>query len=590
MSKQLKLSALLLAVIAAPLFVALNPVKLATSTVKNDVSGPNLAATYLSKEQATSRLAENGGNTTVSDLVATAPKSSFNSEKSPYSERILSESEFIVGNIRYPLRKYKALATPNDPSYSQWSVAQTNLTGAWDYSSGSGKIIAIVDSGISFNHEEFAGRWLESSGESGTATSEAPSDLNCTDRSLAVSKSCNNIDDNQDGINDNETGVTSVENPSRLNCTGRQLPLDKSCNLVDDDGNGFIDDFRGWDFDSGDMVPQAGEINPNGSGASHATSVAGVAAASGNNGVGIAGVSWGAKILPLQALSDGGTGDTLSVARAIRYAADKGADVINLSLGSDEEDSYLRSAIRYALDRGSIVVAASGNDGCDCVSYPARYPETVAVGASKSDGTTASFSSFGASLDIIAPGNGVRAPVWSSSNGATGYSSNLAGTSFATPFISGLLANAKASQPNASWGQIIGAITQTADHKGMVATSPRSNTLGFGFVNAGGFMARLGSPYNQLVRYSFSTPALDNLDATAHQCEAGEYPGAPFFEISKDGMTNYSASNLGAERQKEAGATVTQRGFTCTGLPNDTAGYLRVIDPRREFLNLNPKY
>jgi subtilisin family serine protease len=80
---------------------------------------------------------------------------------------------------------------------------------------------------------------------------------------------------------------------------------------------------------------------------------------------------------------------------AVRYAADRGADVINMSLGSDESDDYLRDSILYAIKKGSIVVAASGNDGCDCISYPANYEVVVAVGASDGSNGRYSFSNYG---------------------------------------------------------------------------------------------------------------------------------------------------------------------------------------------------
>ena len=331
---------------------------------------------------------------------------------SPFVESKLSETEFIVDGERYPLREYKPFITPNDPAATQWWTTATGLPLAWDYGSSANTTIAVIDSGFALDHQEFVGRWAERAGEKGTALLENPSDRNCTDQGLPISAICNNIDDDQDGITDNESWVTSEQNPSRLNCTDRGLPLDKFCNLIDDDGNGYPDDWRGWDFASGDAYVQAGEVYPDGDGASHGTSVVGAAAATGNNGVGIAGVNWSAKILPLQALGDDGSGNTLSVSRAIRYAADQGVDVINLSLGSNFEDSYLRQAVQYALSKGAVVVAASGNDGCDCLSYPANYPEVVAVGATRSDGSVAGFSSYGDNLDLVAPGSSMYLPAW----------------------------------------------------------------------------------------------------------------------------------------------------------------------------------
>ncbi len=196
----------------------------------------------------------------------------------------------------------------------------------------------MIDAGFALKHQEFANRWYTNSGESGPTNVENPSKLNCTDRGLPVSQSCNLIDDNHDGIVDNETGSTSLQNPSQLNCTDQGLPIDKSCNLVDDDNNGFIDDVRGWDFANNDRSVQAGQTSPNGSGTHHGTYTTGVAAATGNNGVGIAGVDWGTTILPIQALDDSGSGSTISVANAIDYAVARHANVISMSLGSSADD------------------------------------------------------------------------------------------------------------------------------------------------------------------------------------------------------------------------------------------------------------
>ena len=455
------------------------------------------------------------------------------SRQTSYPERMVSSGVFAVGNQQYLLRKYKALMTPNDPSATQWWVTQTGLPAAWDHTTGANTKIAIIDTGFALQHEEFSGRWLDNSAESGTAAT----------------------------------------------------------NGVDDDNNGFVDDFRGWDFDSDESSVQAGEENATGSGVSHASSVAGVAGAIGNNSLGIAGVSWGAKILPLQALSDNGSGTTLSVARAVRYAADRNVDVINLSLGSDEEDSYLRQAIQYALEKGVIVVAAAGNDGCECIAYPARYPEVVAVGASNSSGTTTSFSSYGDNLDIVAPGSGIRAPSWSQAVPTNGYAASVAGTSFSSPYISGLLANGRAKQPNASWGQLLNVLLQTADHRTQTSAAPRSKTIGFGYVKADNFIARTSNPYIQPIRYSFGLSLGNTLGApTANECEGGQMPSAPFYEIRQGSLAYYSVSELTAHLQRTSGSTVTQKGFVCTGLPTDQiTQQLRSLDPVREFSNISNK-
>jgi subtilisin family serine protease len=511
---------------------------------------------------------------------------------SPYAETKVSPREIAVGDKRYPVRTYKALAIPNDPTATQWWTTNTGLPKNWDYNNGAGQTIAIIDSGFALSHEELAGRWLTRAGETGTSDREAASDLNCTDQAIALNQSCNNIDDDQDGINDNESGPTSEQNPSAKNCTAQALPISKSCNRLDDDSNGFVDDVNGWDFFSGDASVKAGQLYPAGGAVSHGTSVAGVAAASGNNGKGIAGVNWNSKILPLQALSDNGEGDTLTVARAIRYAADNDVDVINLSLGSEFEDSYLRDAIRYAIEKGSVVVAAAGNDGCDCISYPARYPEVVAVGAQGPDGNVTSFSSFGPNLDIVAPGASMILPAWSAARPTDRYTSGMAGTSFSAPYVSGLLASARSRQPNASWGQIISIMHQTADHRAQTMAAPRSDQIGYGFARADAFAARISDPFSQALRYSLTTAAPDTLAiGNIVDCEQVVFPSAKLYEVRQAGTVYFTTSELAIYVQKQAGATITEKSYVCSGLPTDRITTLsRIIESNRELANAPPKH
>ncbi len=462
-----------------------------------------------------------------------------------YPEKRQNNKTFLANGREYPLREYRSLITPNDPSYNQWWVPKTGLEAAWSYGTGSGTKIAIIDTGFALDHEEFANRWLDSAGEK---------------------------------------GITTLESSIAANCTNRRLVLDKSCNGLDDDGNGYIDDARGWDFTNDDPSVQAGEINPSGSGVFHGTAVTGIAAATGNNGKGIAGVSWASQILPIQALGDDGYGDSLSIARAIRYAADRNVDVINLSLGSLDEDSYLREAIQYAMERDVIIVAASGNDGCDCISYPARYPEVVAVGALNNNDKVATFSSYGSNLDIIAPGSGMLAPSWRSTNATTAYDTGLAGTSFAAPYVSGLLANARSKQPNASWVQILNGLLQTADHRDLTTASPRSNTLGFGYVKADALMARASLAYNQVQRYGFAVRMASGKEQyDAIQCEGNQFPTAPFYEIRHGSSVHYSIDELAVRLQGRAGATANLKGYACTGFPTDQIDTYRMLNSAREF-------
>lgn len=466
-----------------------------------------------------------------------------------YPEQRLNSTRFEVDGEQYPIHSFEALALPSDPYASQWWVTGTGLDQAWDVANGNGAVIAVIDTGFALDHEELAGRWL---------------------------------------VNSSETGAATAENGLPPNCTSRGLPLNKSCNGLDDDGNGYADDYRGWDFVSDDNSPQAGETAPYDSSAFHGTAVAGIAAANANNGKGIAGVSPRAGILPLQALGDDGYGDTLTISRAIRYAADRGADVINLSLGSSAADSYIRQAAQYAISKGAIVVASAGNDGCDCMLYPANFPEVVAVGAYDNGGLRSSFSSYGTNLDILAPGSSMTLPSWSASNQTARYDSGLAGTSFAAPFISGLLADARSVSSGATWGELSGLLMQRADHRTMTNASPRSSGIGFGFAQAGPYLDRLVAARSPDVRYELQTLNADTLDsAHAYDCQGSAYPTLPLYLISA-ASPYFTVSEYQAARARSSGTPVTQRGFICAGLGTDP-GVIRRINSPLEFLNIMGK-
>ena len=139
-------------------------------------------------------------------------------------------------------------------------------------------------------------------------------------------------------------------------------------NGIDDDGNGYIDDVNGYDFVNLDNNPQ----DDNG----HGTHVAGIAAAGTNNGVGVAGVCWNCKILPLKVMQSSGRGSYSDIAAAVNYASNKGAKVINMSLGGYSDSAVLRDALAAAYST-SVLVAAAGNDGI-CVG-PDVAPTAVLV-------------------------------------------------------------------------------------------------------------------------------------------------------------------------------------------------------------------
>jgi len=225
-------------------------------------------------------------------------------------------------------------------------------------------------------------------------------------------------------------------------------------NGLDDDGNGYIDDVRGWDFIGNDNDPRDGN--------GHGTHVAGTIAGE-NNGTGVTGVAYNARIMAVKVLSDSGSGSNISVANGIRYAANNGAQVINLSLGGGYS-SDIYSAIQYATGRGSIVVMASGNEGAAQPGYPAFHATEygLSIGAVDSNSRIASFSNRAgtnsAMRHVMAPGVNVYSTV--PNNGYASYN----GTSMATPHAAGVVALMLSANGSLSPAQVRDMVTGTATY------------------------------------------------------------------------------------------------------------------------------
>ena len=183
---------------------------------------------------------------------------------------------------------------------------------------------------------------------------------------------------------------------------------------------------QGYDFVNNDNNPQDDY--------GHGTHVAGIAAARGNNGLGIAGVSWGAQIMPVKVLNSFGQGSFSNVAAGIIWATDHSAQIINMSLGGSNYSQILQDAVDYAARRNVLLVASSGNTNSNFILYPARLPQVIAVAATNANNQHASFSNYGAEIDIAAPGDNILS-LWLGG----GYST-FSGTSMATAYVSGLAA------------------------------------------------------------------------------------------------------------------------------------------------------
>jgi serine protease len=236
--------------------------------------------------------------------------------------------------------------------------------------------------------------------------------------------------------------------------------LDTGVAYADNGSNARSPDFDaatfipGYDFVENDAYP----LDPHG----HGTHVAATIAEQTNNGFGLTGLAYGVRIMPVRVLDADGYGYPDVIARGIRFAARRGAKVINLSLNfgpavTREQIPEVMNALDYANRRGSLVVAAAGNGGATEVAYPARAPHVLAVGATTENGCLASFSNSGVGIDLVAPGGGTDAglagdahcvagrfgrPIYQTTSKAA---FDLIGTSMATAHVSATAALTLAS-------------------------------------------------------------------------------------------------------------------------------------------------
>lgn len=210
----------------------------------------------------------------------------------------------------------------------------------------------------------------------------------------------------------------------------------------------------------------------------HGTHVSGIIAAEANNKRGIAGIvgNLDVKIIPVKVLDSNGEGDSDVIARGIKYAADEGADIINLSFGASEKSTDIEDAIQYARAKGVFVVAAAGNDDVDCDnSSPAGDNGVFTVSAINRRDVKAPFSDYGNSVQVAAPGVNILSTV------PGGKYEAWSGTSMAAPVVSGVAAMVKAEDPNLTPDQIASILDETAKD---IMTKGKDMATGYGLVDA----------------------------------------------------------------------------------------------------------
>ncbi len=304
--------------------------------------------------------------------------------------------------------------TPDDPRFGeQYQHALIEAERAWDITTGdSTVVIGIVDSGVLWNHEDlYENIWV------------------------------NPIED--------------------IDHDGRYTPAD--IDSIDNDGNGYVDDVIGIDFVGSSALNGGryydGDPTPTPKGHFHGTHVAGIAAARGNNGKGVAGVAMHCRIMSIKCAPDVYTPSILRGYDGIVYAADNGADVINCSWGGGGYLESQKERIDYAISKGAIVVVAAGNDGSERVSTPGAYPNVLCVANTDQNDKVNASSTYGPWVDVSAPGTQILSSIITSPTSYKKYS----GTSMASPVVAGLAALVKSQHRDYTPEQIFEQIRVTAD-------------------------------------------------------------------------------------------------------------------------------
>jgi subtilisin family serine protease len=305
---------------------------------------------------------------------------------------------------------------PNDPLYAgrqQWYYDLIQAPAGWDIETGKPSVIvAVLDTGVDIRHPDLDNFWT---------------------------------------------------NPGEI-----------ADNNKDDDGNGCVDDIHGCSFADSTSPSCHYKSTPNNTIADdvgHGTFISGIIAAATNNQIGVAGTAPGVTIMPVKVLDCTGAGTVASAAKGVLYAAQAGADVINISFGGEYESAVLADALRQAHDTfGAVIVSSAGNAGKAGVSFPARFEKVIAVSASdhnNPDGK-ASFSNWGPEVAVTAPGVDIVSTVpqqlcnklWTCiANQPYAVGS---GTSFSTPLVSAAAALILSRNPVMTPEEVTKQLTSTA--------------------------------------------------------------------------------------------------------------------------------
>ncbi len=334
---------------------------------------------------------------------------------------------------------YQTFATPNDPLFASNQTNAYNFMKfpqGWDISTGNGTVIvAVIDTGFKVDHPELVGQFWT--------------------------------------------------NPSEI------------ADALDNDNNGFVNDFNGWNFyDNTNVLLNNTCADDVGS---HGTRVSSIIGAITNNGSGMAGVNWKAKIMGLRVFSSSCASNTVQITQAIDYAMAMGADVINMSLGGTGNDPSFESKCLQAYNAGIVLVSSMGNVGGsitskDTLVYPAAYPTVIGVGSVSQTLQPSSFSVRGIApytTELVAVGESMCVAKNDNTTVCTAQSGT--GTSFSSPIVAGLASLLLSKEPSLTPLQLRTRLQNTATD---VYTTGKDNDTGYGLINAYNALTNTSSTVN----------------------------------------------------------------------------------------------
>jgi len=379
---------------------------------------------------------QNVGRTSSSDNLRQAEEKlsrwfilSFDSNIAPQTAVALAKksSRIQLAEPRYP--RYPCLSPNDSLFFDQYALKLMHVPEAWDVvACDSNMVIADDDVGADWTHEDLRNAIYLNKGEIGLDTND----------------------------------------------------VDKRANGVDDDGNGFIDDWHGWDFfgslpGAPDNDARPGDPSDPFSGSNHGTHTTGIMAATPNNKVGIAGVTFGARVIPIKVSNNFG-GELLFGFEGIIYAADMHAKAVNCSWGGPTRSQAEQDVVEYAYAKDCAVVAAAGNNGIYQDFYPAAYHHVLSVAAAEVGDNIAGYSNFNTHVSVSAPGTNVWSTVI-----ANQYALET-GTSMASPNACGVLALVRQRFPWMSAGEAMQQVRATTDT--LIVDESKRDLVGHGLLNA----------------------------------------------------------------------------------------------------------